>query len=423
MAAPEYDKILDAVKCNNTSEIQKYLELGGDPNRLLTIPDDDKVLPLLSCACKWGRFGIVQLLLDSGSDINIPSSDAKTAMHFTCEGTDMRDEVKLELLEILHLLIQKGADCNSSDNMGSTPLFFACEADDINMVKLLLNSGCNVNVRTMCGDSALKVACRNAKFWSYWHGRVNSTARTVNPQTFPSIQITKLLLQHNADVTGATLMPTAVQFGDPQLVREFLDLGMDVNMLDENQFTPLGAACTTACVSCDIVRMLLDHGAEVNKGGGWTKQKPLIFAYVHNSVNKIRLLLSYGARITPGEITDLISLSFSKSILENPEVVGPNSKELLSWRLLLAAGFKPVVQGTQLACKIQQLSICSSYDKISPWIFSLLFPIYSLKEICRITIRNSMNPSIDEKIKTLCLPDKLKDFLMFKEFSFLEHHI
>lgn len=197
---------------------------------------------------------------------------------------------------------------------------------------------------------------------------------------------------------------------------------MDVNRLDDNQRTPLGCACTSASSSLSLVQLLLEHGADVNKGGGWRKHKPLIFAYVHNSVDKIRLLLSYGAKITAEEMSELVSLSLSKSILGNPEVIGPTSKELLSWRLLLKAGSRPLVQGT-LATKVHQLSMCSSYSQISPWIHTLLNPLLSLKDICRITVRRHLPISIDSSIEQLPLPRSLKNFLMFKEFSVQEREL
>jgi hypothetical protein len=230
-----------------------------------------------------------------------------------------------------------------------------------------------------------------------------------------------MLLQADANMKDATLLPTVVQFGDPNLVKELIGLGMDVNMLDDNMCTPLGSACSSVSVKCDVVELLLSLGADVNKGGGWKKQKPLIFAYVHNSVNKIRILLSHGAKVTNDEMTELVSLSFSKSILENPEVIGPNSKELLSWQLLLAAGFRPKVYGTTLETKFSQLEMCSSYEKICPWITALLFPTLSLKEQCRLAIRDRISTSIDDNLEKLPLPKHLKDFLTFKEYSFTEN--
>ena len=198
-------------------------------------------------------------------------------------------------------------------------------------------------------------------------------------------------------------------------MEELLDLGMDINLLDDNMCTPLGIACSSTHVGPQLVKLLLMRGADVNKGGGWKKQKPLIFAYVHNSVEKIKLLLSYGAKMSPHEMSELVSLTLSKTILENPEVIGPNSKELLSWRLLMAHGFTPVVQGTELYYKVHQLGMCSSYDKISPWLQSMLYPLRSLKELCRISVRQNMVVSVDENIEKLPLPDRMKDFLKVNE--------
>ncbi|XP_069130788.1 ankyrin repeat and SOCS box protein 2-like [Argopecten irradians] len=387
------------------------------------MPDDTSSLTPLSQACKQGNVELVKLLVRDGVDIGASGNDGKTALHYTCEGGDKiidgnDDDKTHEYLQILQFLLDSGANVDWKDNMGRTALFTACEADDLDMVMLLVQHQCDVNIQTVDGDCPIRVTCRNAKFWTHRPG--SSNLGQSDPSHFPPIQITKVLLQANADITKATLLPTAVQYKDAELIRELLDLGMDINMLDDNQCTPLGAACSSVNVPCNIVKLLLEKGADVNKGGGWRKQKPLIFAYVHNSVEKIRLLLSYGASLTPEEMTELVSLSFSKSILENPEVIGPYSKELMSWRLLLAAGFQPSGQSAQLTYKMQQLNICSSYDKISPWIQSMLYPLYSLKEICRISIRNTIPASIDDNIKKMLLPKSLKDFLLFNEFAIVE---
>uniref|UniRef100_K1PYF4 Putative ankyrin repeat protein L93 n=1 Tax=Magallana gigas TaxID=29159 RepID=K1PYF4_MAGGI len=242
-----------------------------------------------------------------------------------------------------------------------------------------------------------------------------------DPNYFPPVQITKILLHASADITEATLLPTAVQFGDLTLVKELIDLGMDINMLDDNMCTPLGSACSCVNVKTEVVKLLLDHGADVNRGGGWKKQKPIIFAYVHNSVNKIKLLLSFGATLTREEMTNLVSLSFSKSILENPEVITPWSKELMSWNLLLDAGFTPIDNDPVLANKIDQLRLCSSFDKINPWVWDMIFPMRSLKSLCRIVIRNSLRNFVkDVAIELLPLPTEIKRYLQLTEFSLPE---
>lgn len=403
--------LLRAIDDNSVSDLAAILETGVDVNRPVFCDSRGETVLPISSACAKGSVDIVKHLLHIGVDINIPGTDGKLPIHFTCDPEERDERKSRECVQALKLLILRGADVNVVDNMGRTPLFLACESDDVEAVKVLIDADCDVNLQTVCGDSPMKLSCRNAKYWSYWHGR------RVNTSNFPPVQITKLLLQANADLSEATLLPTAVHMGDTSLVKELIDLGMDINMLDDNMCTPLGTACSNMHVQPSLVKLLLDHGADVNKGGGWKKQKPLIFAYVHNSVEKIKLLLSYGAQLTPVEMTDLVSITISKTILENPEVIGPTSKELLSWKLLMAHGFCPMVKDTELNYKLQQLNMCSSYDKISPWIRSLLFPLRSLKASCRIAIRRALAISIDEHIALLPLPRSLQTFLKLTEFS------
>lgn len=287
-----------------------------------------------------------------------------------------------------------------------TPLFLACNSENVELVKILINAGSSVNTNTISGDTPLKRACKNAEYLT-------------SPSVFPVLRIANQLLAAGA-LDEATCLPVAVQFGTYKEVQELLKSGMNVNVLDDSGRSALGTACSVQTVDVSVVKLLLQHGADVNKGGAWVKQKPLIFAYAHNSFAKIKVLLSYGAYITSEEMTGLVSISLSKSILENPEVVNPYSEELLSWRLLLAAGFTPTVQGifgisSDLTNKINQVQMCSSYHYISPWIKSLIFPVRNLKEWCRISIRRSLRPCIDDSIKHLEIPVELRHFLSFRD--------
>lgn len=410
-----FSELMEEIKAGNTDLVAELLRAGHDVNKL---SEEDRLSPL-SLACQCGRLEIAKLLLEHGADVNIPGPEGQTPLHLLC-GAEERCS---DMVELGNLLISHGASIDAADNMGKTPVLRACESEDHKLVHLLCSAGCNVNIHDYNGDSAIKVACKTAELWFFWHCRPETAAsasavdppRKMEPKQFPPIIIAKQLLEAGADPQEATLLPAAVNFGAVEVVKEFLQLGMDVNMLDDNQRTPLGCACTSTNVPPHVVALLLAHNADVNKGGGWRKHKPLIFAYVHNSVDKIRLLLSYGAKITEEEMSELVSLSLSKSILENPEVVVPNSKELMSWRLLLKTGNKPLVQG-QLATKVHQLSMCSSYNQISPWISTLLNPLLSLRDMCRIVIRHALSPSVDCHVEQLPLPRSLKDFCMFREF-------
>ena len=278
----------------------------------------------------------VRNLLKSGADVNLSDIDGKTPLHLVCgAGTETSN------FDILQILLMNGANVNAKDNKDQTPLFIACENDNLELVRLLLSAGCKPDVITANGNSAMKIACKNANYW------FSSHCHTSSSMIAPAVYIAKCLLSRQTSLsTEATCLPAAVQFSHYNIVKDLLKCGMSVNQPDDNGRTALGCACMIESVEPDVVELLLKFGADVNRGGSWGKQKPLKFAFAHNSLEKIKLLLSYGAQITSDEMTELVSVNLSKSFLENPEVINFYSEDLRSWRFLLAAGFTPTLNGT-----------------------------------------------------------------------------
>lgn len=357
----------------------------------------------------------VNTLLKSGVDINFSGKDGKTPLHLIC-GTNSETA---STFGILKTLLANGADVNAKDNHNQTPLFLACENDNVGIVRMLLSADHKPHVRTLNGDSAMKIACKKANYWFSYHCHKDISGSIMSP----AVQIAKCLLSKHASLsTEATCLPAAVQFSHYNIIKDLLESGMSVNLADDNGRTPLGCACMVDLVEPDVVELLLKFGANVNCGGTWGRQKPLKFAFAHNSLEKIRLLLSYGAEITSEEMTELVSVSLSKLFLENPEVINFYSKDLRPWRFLLSAGFTPSLHGTpglveDIITKLQQIQKCSSYNQVVPCIKSLLFPLRSLKWWCRISIRKHMKLSIDDNIRKLVIPTQLKEYLLFSEFT------
>jgi len=63
-------------------------------------------------------------------------------------------------LDILKLLIKIGANVNAKDSYGYTPLLYASRYNKLEVVKLLLKAGADINVRNK-GDTALILAFIN----------------------------------------------------------------------------------------------------------------------------------------------------------------------------------------------------------------------------------------------------------------------
>jgi ankyrin repeat protein len=83
--------------------------------------------------------------------------------------------------------------------------------------------------------------------------------------------------------------------GDTEVLKQFLDLGVDVNSKGSgDDCTPLICGAMTGQVKA--VQLLLRHGADVNlrEINGWT---PLMYAAVENHIEIVKLLLEAGADV------------------------------------------------------------------------------------------------------------------------------
>ena len=108
--------------------------------------------------------------------------------------------------------------------------------------------------------------------------------------------------------------------GDLPELKRLLAEGADIHFHDESDgHTPLIAACLSPHASLDVLRFLLDHGADVNAVSHATfeEDKPLIALAVSHppaSCEKIRLLIEHGADInyrSPHGYTLLIWAAYS----------------------------------------------------------------------------------------------------------------
>jgi ankyrin repeat protein len=66
-------------------------------------------------------------------------------------------------LEIARLLVNSGANVNVPDDEGETPLHAAARSGYRDIAELLVESGASLDVRNMYQQTSLHLACRNGK--------------------------------------------------------------------------------------------------------------------------------------------------------------------------------------------------------------------------------------------------------------------
>jgi ankyrin repeat protein/mono/diheme cytochrome c family protein len=220
-------------------------------------------------AAGFGTLDVVQLLLDKGADINAKNRRSSTPLHWA-----IHDEAKVRLLlsrgaainakqiegrtplyqaamiasgnAVLRLLLEKGADPNLATLIGQTPLNAAAVRGDTEAMLLLIEKGAKVNVKNGAGETPLMTAATNG-----------------NPRAV------QLLLERGADPTvkskrSETALGNASTQGIAETVRLLLDRGADVNTRNIRGYSPLMLAAGSDAVNADIVKMLLEKGADAS---------------------------------------------------------------------------------------------------------------------------------------------------------------
>ena len=260
----------------------------------------------------------------------------------------IRNDNAVELKALL-----ESQDVNAKDSRGATPLMYAAAFGNAAQMRLLLESGADVNAQNTFHASALIWAAGDAvKSRMLIERGADVNVSTQQGQTplmaaakrNGNADLVRLLLQKGADVKtpGDTTLIPAAQSGDLEIMRLLIESGANVNCLSSRLGeTPLMYAAASDNV--EAVRFLLAKGANPNAGlkhltrviGGSTldmgigKQTPLMWAAPTASAELIRALIDAGANVNAQDIKGMSPLMLA---------VASENQDLAAVRVLLQAG-------------------------------------------------------------------------------------
>ncbi len=257
---------LYAVFGGDVSQIIPYLiSKGADANELIGQPG----YSALHNACRQGYLNVVKALVDAGADINKKTTNVFTPLYIASEAYHS---------EIVNYLILKGANINEvNGSKHDTALHSACSTGFFGIVKILVDSGADVNKKNADGVTPLCMA-------SYKDSKAN---------------IVKYLLDNgaNVDERNTSLEKTALQYacsnGAVANVKILVDVGADINLKMKDGFTTLYNAIEGN--NADIVKYIIDKGANANERYGPQNAPPVIRASFVGNVKVMDILLDAGA--------------------------------------------------------------------------------------------------------------------------------
>ncbi|XP_052800681.1 uncharacterized protein LOC128231667 isoform X2 [Mya arenaria] len=184
-----------------------------------------------------------------------------TALHWAC---------RMGHFDVVRLLLESGADIDMKNNSRSAPINFAIECLQRKISHLLIEWGCDVHSRNVKGQSVLETT-KNDDFKRYLMNLYEHYSNIVPKIMNGDMALLDRVIAKHASgqqefcclrsrcINGSTLLHTACYYGHIPAMKELLSLRVDVNIRDYKGATPLHRAKDP-----DIMEILLEAGANVN---------------------------------------------------------------------------------------------------------------------------------------------------------------
>ncbi|KAL6909249.1 putative ankyrin repeat protein [Trichoderma evansii] len=257
----------------------------------------------------WSAAGIYSQRQDDVVRLLLKKGRQHTALHHSAmEGFHT----------VVRLLLESGAEINTQTEFGDTALHLAAReghkaGGHKALLDMLLEKEADITAETEAGDTALKLAAWGGHEAIVRHlldrldGEIDfetwlATSQVKNVAAAGDEEAMQLLLDKGANITGEgegtckeTALHVAAGKGHVALTRMLLKNGANINAIDSFEKTPICRAVRDGHI--EIVRLLIEHKANLSQG-----ESPLFDAIDPRmgwgKVDTVQLLLENGADIS-----------------------------------------------------------------------------------------------------------------------------
>ncbi|MCR4555915.1 MAG: ankyrin repeat domain-containing protein [Alphaproteobacteria bacterium] len=221
--------------------------------------------PPLVYAIESGNFDIAKLMIDKGADTNAKSKYGRDVQPLSCL-INQHEIDEFLMMDMVKYLVEHGADVDVRDYHWKTPLTRAIEYKYWKLATYLVEHGADVDVYV--NDSPGNTPLTEA-IW------------------YKNFDLAKLIVDKGANSIYQALF-YAIKSGSLDMVRYLVEHGADVNERDYD--TPLMRA--SECGNLNIVKYLVECGAKIETP---VCDSALKHAIEHHHLDIVKYLLKHGA--------------------------------------------------------------------------------------------------------------------------------
>lgn len=302
---------------------------------------------------------LINLLISSEANVN----------ESICQFPLLSVAVERNFVEVIRAFTRvNNLDVNLRDFKKNTALHIACGFGRLNIVKLLVERGFDINAKNIGSYTPLHLALANHQFvvaeYLLTHETINVNIPAVE-QLYPvhtaivfadhiasgsqlelKLKVIKAIIdktdhssRYDREVgTFAVALIMAARDDEIEVAKYLILKGADVNgyHLEERHnrtahYSALHAACEPKA-TVETVKLLLSHGAKVNNKDNARVNQPLAVAIQTGNLEKIKELLNHGAQIDEHYVNQ--NLTAKLTCLSGTEIIERNKiNELLTLNL------------------------------------------------------------------------------------------
>ena len=233
----------------------------------------------------------------------------------------IEDAIRSADLETVQKEIEAGADINKIADSGMTPLHWATQVNDFEIVEYLVSQSANVNSTNSNGQTPLDMLGGFAGRFNQGAAEIKKLLKS-NGATNGNSKITRnnyfvttnaLIVNSIQGVSGQVIVSDtlglqgAVEAGNVQAVKKFMNLRLDVNtrMLD----SPVSDTVLHEAVfkgHKEVVELLISNGANINSESIGRLAKSRMEPALINSNEALYTPLDYAIKYNRSEIADIL---------------------------------------------------------------------------------------------------------------------